>query len=236
MTLLCHYRNFFAVAHNRFIHLSQQPKMCLRIIFLFAAISIRIYLTFQCTISLILLPLAIMAPYNAFIGQTGLSQRNLENIVIKGIQHKACSIPMRRGKCIRAVAVPVAPSSGDSDSTEYRKQLAESYGFRQIGEPLPDNVTLRNVIDTLPKEVLFSDSCIQQTHYFIFFLLNLVSCLTSDILHLSLGKFLAKLVCLFSQGRLSYCSSFQCWRCIYADKISRMSGCFVMYRKSLLRC
>lgn len=79
----------------------------------------------------------------------------MENVVIKGIQHKKCSIPIRRGKFIQAVAVPVAPSAADSDSAEYRKQLAEGYGFKQIGEPLPDNVTLRDVIDTLPKKVLF---------------------------------------------------------------------------------
>ena len=53
----------------------------------------------------------------------------------------------------KAVAIPVAPSS--PDSAEYRKQLSESYGFKQIGEPLPDNVTLKHVIDTLPKKVLF---------------------------------------------------------------------------------
>jgi len=51
------------------------------------------------------------------------------------------------------VAVPVAPSP--ADSTEYRKQLSENYGFSQIGEPLPENVTLKDVIDSLPKKVIY---------------------------------------------------------------------------------
>lgn len=61
---------------------------------------------------------------------------------------------MRRTRTVQAVAAPVAPSS--ADSAEYRKQLAESYGLRQIGEQLPDNITLKDVIDTLPKTVAFS--------------------------------------------------------------------------------
>ena len=60
---------------------------------------------------------------------------------------------MRRTRTVQAVATPVAPSS--ADSAEYRKQLAESYGLRQIGEQLPDNITLKDVIDTLPKKVYF---------------------------------------------------------------------------------
>ncbi|KAJ0090890.1 hypothetical protein Patl1_14790 [Pistacia atlantica] len=106
-----------------------------------------------------------MAPHQRPVGSQklaclhspGISQLKLENIVTKGIQHKKCSIPIRRGKFLQAVAVPVAPASADSDSAEYRKQLAESYGFKQIGEPLPDNVTLRDVVDTLPKKVFEID-------------------------------------------------------------------------------
>lgn len=75
---------------------------------------------------------------------------------------------MKRTKVIQAVAVPVTPSS--ADSAEYRKQLAERYGFRQIGEPLLDNVTLKDVLDTLPKKVYFlMASCL-----FISFSLNVV--------------------------------------------------------------
>lgn len=54
---------------------------------------------------------------------------------------------------VKAVAVNVAPSPS-ADSAEYRQQLCHEYGFRQIGEPLPDNITLRDIIDTLPKKVL----------------------------------------------------------------------------------
>lgn len=59
--------------------------------------------------------------------------------------------PLRKSKTVRAVAAPVAPSP--ADSADYRKQLCESYGFRQIAEPLPDNITLKNVTDSLPQEV-----------------------------------------------------------------------------------
>lgn len=53
------------------------------------------------------------------------------------------------------MAIPVAPSP--ADSTEHRKQLCERYGFRQIGEPLPDNVPLKDIIETLPKKVILAD-------------------------------------------------------------------------------
>lgn len=53
---------------------------------------------------------------------------------------------------IKAVAAPVAPAP--ENSAEYRRELCEKYGFRKIAEPLPDNVTLRDIIDTLPKEVI----------------------------------------------------------------------------------
>jgi omega-6 fatty acid desaturase (delta-12 desaturase) len=32
--------------------------------------------------------------------------------------------------------------------------LAERYGFKQIGEPLPENIKLKDIIDTLPKKVM----------------------------------------------------------------------------------
>ncbi|KAA3486230.1 omega-6 fatty acid desaturase, chloroplastic-like isoform X1 [Gossypium australe] len=82
-----------------------------------------------------------------------------DNLLVKGIKHRKGLIPLRRNKVIQAVAVPVRPSSADSaDSAQYRKQLAETYGFRQIGEPLPDNVTLKDVIDTLPRKVFEIDN------------------------------------------------------------------------------
>ncbi|CAL5402140.1 unnamed protein product [Camellia sinensis] len=74
------------------------------------------------------------------------------------IKHQRCLIPLRRITTVRAVAVPVAPSPADSspspaESAEYRKQLTESYGFKQIGEPLPENVTLKDIVATLPKKL-----------------------------------------------------------------------------------
>lgn len=66
---------------------------------------------------------------------------------------------------MQAVAAPVAPPP-EADSAEYRKQLAESYGFKRIGEPLPDNVTLKDVIETLPKKVLsFRIMLISEPHH-----------------------------------------------------------------------
>ncbi|GMP63938.1 hypothetical protein CsSME_00025424 [Camellia sinensis var. sinensis] len=75
------------------------------------------------------------------------------------IKHQRCLIPLRRITTVRAVAAPVAPSPADSspspaESAEYRKQLTESYGFKQIGEPLPENVTLKDIVATLPKKVI----------------------------------------------------------------------------------
>ena len=49
-----------------------------------------------------------------------------------------------------AVAAPVAAPLSDPSE---RERLAEEYGFAQIGEPLPDNITLKQVIDTIPPEV-----------------------------------------------------------------------------------
>lgn len=74
-----------------------------------------------------------------------------DKLLLKGKKQKSVLFHLKRAKPVQAVAVPVAPSS--ADSAQYRKQLAESYGFRQIGEPLPSNVTLKEIIDTLPKKV-----------------------------------------------------------------------------------
>ncbi|MFS7981856.1 putative acyl-lipid omega-6 desaturase (cytochrome b5) [Helianthus anomalus] len=70
--------------------------------------------------------------------------------------HQRYVIPLRRGKTVKSVASPVtAPLPADGE--QQRKELCESYGFRQIGEPLPDDVTLKNIIDTLPKTVFEID-------------------------------------------------------------------------------
>jgi omega-6 fatty acid desaturase (delta-12 desaturase) len=66
--------------------------------------------------------------------------------------HQQFLFSKRRTKVMQAVAVPIVPSL--ADSAEYRNQLAERYGFKKIGEPLPKNVKLKDVIDTLPKKVM----------------------------------------------------------------------------------
>ncbi|XP_047311508.1 omega-6 fatty acid desaturase, chloroplastic-like isoform X2 [Impatiens glandulifera] len=78
------------------------------------------------------------------------------------------SLPIRKityQRCckfiIKAVAasVPLAAedSPKDTENVDYRKQLAENYGFRQIGESLPENVTLKDIITSLPKKVFEID-------------------------------------------------------------------------------
>lgn len=52
---------------------------------------------------------------------------------------------------MQAAVLPVTPPLLDDE--EKRKQMCEDYGFKQIGEQLPDNVTLKDVMDSLPKEV-----------------------------------------------------------------------------------
>ncbi|KAH9299246.1 hypothetical protein KI387_030928 [Taxus chinensis] len=53
------------------------------------------------------------------------------------------------------VALPLAPSP--LHDLEERNHLCEEYGFTQIGEPVPSNITLKNVIDTIPQEVFAID-------------------------------------------------------------------------------
>ena len=74
-----------------------------------------------------------------------------ENLPPTRISHQRRFTPIRRSTIVQAVAVPVTTSP--SESAEYRKQLSESYGFKQIGEPLPDNVTMKDIGSTLPKKV-----------------------------------------------------------------------------------
>lgn len=54
---------------------------------------------------------------------------------------------------ISAVAAPLAPPSNPLEDAGERQRLAEEYGFTQIGEPVPEGVTLKKVIDTFPPEV-----------------------------------------------------------------------------------
>ncbi|TQD82908.1 hypothetical protein C1H46_031572 [Malus baccata] len=87
---------------------------------------------------------------------SGICYLRLDGALRKGIKRQQCSSRRNWTAVVQAVAVPVAPPP-EADSAEYRKQLAESYGFKQIGEPLPDNVTLKDVIETLPKKVFEID-------------------------------------------------------------------------------
>jgi hypothetical protein len=86
---------------------------------------------------------------------TGLSSLKGDGLIHKGFRHQSKKhlIPRNKVSVIRAVAIPVEPAP--VESAEYRKQLAERYGFEQIGELLPDNVTLKDVITSLPKKVDF---------------------------------------------------------------------------------
>eukprot|EP01018_Ginkgo_biloba_P035358 Gb_08625 [translate_table: standard] len=52
-------------------------------------------------------------------------------------------------------ALPLAPPS--LHDMEERRRISEEYGFTQIGEPVPDDVTLKKVMDTLPQEVFKID-------------------------------------------------------------------------------
>jgi omega-6 fatty acid desaturase (delta-12 desaturase) len=60
-------------------------------------------------------------------------------------------LPLKQRGKLQAAVLPVTPPLLDDEGK--RKQMSEDYGFKQIGEPLPDNVTLKDVMDTLPKEV-----------------------------------------------------------------------------------
>lgn len=66
---------------------------------------------------------------------------------------------MRRSKFVQHVVAPMVPSapSPAADDPDDLKKLAETYGFQQIGEPLPDDVTLRDIITSLPKKVFDID-------------------------------------------------------------------------------
>nr|CAD1825644.1 unnamed protein product [Ananas comosus var. bracteatus] len=58
-------------------------------------------------------------------------------------------------KVVQAAVLPVEPVLLDNE--EKRKELSEKYGFAQIGEPLPDDVTLKDIMDSLPKKVFEID-------------------------------------------------------------------------------
>ena len=57
--------------------------------------------------------------------------------------------------CKAAAAAPAvaAPSDAGRLSTDDRAALAQELGYRSIGADLPDDVTLTQVISSLPREV-----------------------------------------------------------------------------------
>lgn len=62
------------------------------------------------------------------------------------VSHRSIHFPLK------AVALPIEPPVDDADLQ--LKELSEKYGFTQIGEPVPDSITLRDIIESLPKKVL----------------------------------------------------------------------------------
>ncbi|CAI8605222.1 unnamed protein product [Vicia faba] len=75
----------------------------------------------------------------------------------KGFTHQSQRqfIPTSKFRVIRAVAIPLEPAP--VEYAEYRKELAERYDFNQIGEPLPETLTLKDVITSLSKKVFEID-------------------------------------------------------------------------------
>lgn len=57
----------------------------------------------------------------------------------------------RPPEVLQAAVLPTSPSSLDNE--DQRQKMCENYGFTQIGEPLPDNISLKDVMETLPKKV-----------------------------------------------------------------------------------
>jgi len=80
-------------------------------------------------------------------------------------------LPSKQRGGLQAAVLPVAPPILDDEET--RKQMAEDFGFTQIGEELPDSVTLKDVMDTLPKEVPAANTSMILMFYLHKFLLNL---------------------------------------------------------------
>lgn len=55
---------------------------------------------------------------------------------------------------VRAAAATIEiPTSINSLTDEQRTKLANELGYQKIGKELPDNVTLNDIVRTLPKEV-----------------------------------------------------------------------------------
>lgn len=65
-------------------------------------------------------------------------------------------LSFKKSPVIHATKIlPISPSL--LDDQEQREKMCESYGFTQIGKPLPDDITLKDVMDSLPKKVFEID-------------------------------------------------------------------------------
>ncbi|KAI3879715.1 hypothetical protein MKW92_044909 [Papaver armeniacum] len=85
----------------------------------------------------------------------GTSFLKLANLLHGRVRGHPCLSHRKRAQNIQAVSVPVPPST--MNTSEYRRKLSEIYGFTQIGEPLADDITLKDIIETLPKKVFEID-------------------------------------------------------------------------------
>jgi hypothetical protein len=69
------------------------------------------------------------------------------------LQSSSVSSQQRRSsRPISAIAAPITAAPNLADPEE-RERLAKEYGFEQIGAPVPEGVTLRQVQNSLPPEV-----------------------------------------------------------------------------------
>ncbi|KAL6596059.1 hypothetical protein ACP70R_014966 [Stipagrostis hirtigluma subsp. patula] len=73
------------------------------------------------------------------------------DVVYNGRSYHHQFLPLKQREGLQAAVMPVTAPILDDEGK--RKQMAEDYGFTQIGEELPDNITLKDVMDTLPKQV-----------------------------------------------------------------------------------
>ncbi|KAH7282223.1 hypothetical protein KP509_35G020100 [Ceratopteris richardii] len=93
-----------------------------------------------------------MPLYNSKRRSTGTALPKFSSLVNR---KSNVSVVSGMWRTISAVAAPIAPTLNDPS---YREKLAEEYGFTQIGDPVPPNVTLKNVIDSFPPEVFEIDN------------------------------------------------------------------------------
>jgi len=86
-------------------------------------------------------------------GGMKLQQRSAASRPAPGVLSKSARCPLKAPKAA-AIAIPTDMTLV---SDEARAKLATELGFRQIGKELPDEVTLNDIVKTLPKEVFELD-------------------------------------------------------------------------------